>query len=135
MDAKEYLQQYSESQRRVKLLRKEYDSITELIKSVCPSPYYDKLFKDDIRLIKAKVNARKMKELEAEQQKICDEVLSVIKRIPGVKGQILRERYIDLMLWEDIADRECYSIKNVYYLHSHALEEVQNILDSDKTIK
>ena len=41
---------------------------------------------------------------------------------------VLRYRYIDLIKWEDIAEKMDYALKSVYRIHSAALDSVADIL-------
>lgn len=134
MNTQTYLEQYDIARRKIAILRKEYEEENNMLESIFSSSYYDRQFIDD-SVIKSKVYVRKLKDLEQQQQRICDEIKDVIERIPGVKGEILYQRYIDCDTWEHIADNLYYSVKTIYRLHKQALEELQIIIDGEQTIE
>lgn len=134
VDVQTYLEQYDNARRKIAILHNEYEEEKKMIDSVLSSPYFDRKFRDT-SVVKSKVYIRKLKDLEQQQQKICDEVRAFIERIPGIKGEILHERYINCDTWEHIADKLFYSVKSIYRLHKLALEELQNVLDQNETTK
>ena len=126
MDIQNYLEQFDISRKKAELLHTEYDQEMNILQSIAFSPYYDDLFRNDKRLISARVKARKLKDLERNELKICDEVKAIIDQVPGIKGQILRSRYISCDKWEQIAEQLYYSSHHVQRLHQEALEELGN---------
>lgn len=133
LDVQSFLEQYDISRKRAEILHTEYEQEMNMLKSIVSSPYYERLYRDDIRFIKAKVNALKLKDYEQNELSICDEVKTIINQIPDIKGQILYERYIAGSIWEQIADKLYYSLGYVQTLHKQALEEIQIILDHKTT--
>ncbi|MDL2248120.1 hypothetical protein LJB89_00280 [Tyzzerella sp. OttesenSCG-928-J15] len=54
----------------------------------------------------------------------------IIKAVEAVEDDvsrlILRERYVNLKRWEDIAEDNLYSVKHLHRLHNKALEIIEN---------
>lgn len=130
MKAQDYFEQYADAKRIIIRLQKEYESEMEILDSICSSPHYRNLYQDDSELIKARVNARKLQQEALKYSRICDEIEATIEQIPGIKGEILYERYINCAAWEQIADRVYYSLGYVQRLHRQALEELQSVIDN-----
>lgn len=135
LNVQTYLEQFDISRRKARTLHKEYEEEMKIIQSIVSSPYYDQLYRDDKGLMIAKAKARRLKDLEQNELKICDEVRAFIERIPDREGQILYERYINCDTWEHIADKLFYSVKSIYRIHKLTLEELQNVLDQNETTK
>jgi len=126
MDAKEYLNQYETSQRKLKTLQQEIKYESEKLKG-----FSSELHSDDKSISLIKSHIYKLKCLEEEHEIICNDVLSKVRLVPDTKGVILYKRYIELTKWEDIAEQLSYSEKNVYHIHSQALDYLQNMLDKE----
>lgn len=48
-----------------------------------------------------------------------------INKVKGVYGIILEMRYLECMVWEEIAYRLNYNIRHIHRLHGHALEKIK----------
>ena len=66
-------------------------------------------------------------ELEAIEKR--QEIFELIHDIDGIEGDILYERYINLLTWEQIAERLYYSDSGLYYAHQRALALVEGRLN------
>ena len=49
------------------------------------------------------------------------EVFEVIYDIPGIEGDVLIDKYIDLKTWEQIAEERHYTVRGIQYAHGRAL--------------
>ncbi len=87
------------------------------------------LFRNDKLYISVRVKVRKLKELEQNELQICNKIRELIDQVPDVEGQILRSRYINCDVWEQIAEQLYFSTQHVQRLHKKALDELQNICE------
>ena len=102
MTAKEFLRQYEEAERKARQHKAEYERELELIGSW------------------------KMAELDAIR--VRQIVYDTIHDIPGIEGQVLYERYINLHKWEEICVLVHYSWQGVHKVHKRALLIVESRL-------
>ena len=73
--------------------------------------------------------AERYKNAEVEALKKRQQVFSLIWNVPGVKGDILYERYINLKNWDQVADSVHYSLQHVHRLHGDVLLELKNEIE------
>ena len=85
-----------------------------------------KVENDAIRLAD-KAMAWKMAELDAIEER--QEVFALIYDIPGVEGDVLIERYLNLHRWEDICVLLHYSWHGIHAAHRRALKIVDERLN------
>ena len=135
MTAKEFLQQYGEAVRIAERIKTEYDKEKDLIDSVRSSiggdgvPHGGLISKEtENKAIKLADKALELKDAELEAIRIRQKVFNVIRIIPGEKGNVLYERYINLKSWDEVADSVGYSKRHVRNLHDEAIDIVQNFL-------
>ena len=135
MTAKEFLQQYGEAVRISEMIKTEYDQEQDLIDSVRSSIGGDGVPNDgwisketENKAIKLADKALELKDAELEAIRIRQKVFNVIRIIPGEKGNVLYERYINLKSWDEVADSVGYSKRHVRNLHDEAIDIVQNFL-------
>ena len=136
MTAKDFLRQYEYAMRRETRLHEEYRKECELIDSVRSSANVDgmphafsinKSVED--RAIKLADKAMKWKEATLDALHIRQEVFEVIDQIDGVKADLLKYRYLDLMQWEEICVTIKYAWAQTHRLHAEALEDVERIIN------
>ena len=60
------------------------------------------------------------------------EVANLIIDIPDIEGKVLYERYINLLTWEQIAEKLYYSYTGVFYAHNRALDIVEKRLSHNE---
>lgn len=134
IEAKAFLKQYEEADRKVRQLRSEYREQLEQVDSIRSpigdgTPHSGQISRTvEIQAVRLAEKANEMKLAEAEALRIRQKVMDVIGRVPGVKGDILRERYIHLKKWEDVAAAVGYTKRQATNLHRDALEIVQHFL-------
>lgn len=135
MTAKEYLKQYEEAERRVYYLRAAYErerKQIDLIRSPLGSdgtPRGSGISNTvEDRVLRLIEKAEKLIEAQYEAVRIEQDVLGVIMQVPGEKGSVLYERYINLKRWEDVADIMHYSLRQIHNLHKEALQIVQRCI-------
>ena len=58
---------------------------------------------------------------------------SMIERVDGLRGEVLRARYIELRKWGDIATSNGYTTRRAQQIHDEALEQLQGLLDAKQT--
>lgn len=141
MTAKEYLRQYYIADRIAKRLRSEYEKELlqiDAVKSVSDldgMPHgsgINKSVEDKAIKLADKAAAWKVAELEAIH--LRQEVFELIWNIPGLEGDILVARYIDLMTWKEVCQKVKYTWPTVRNHHVAALGIVQARLNSKKEI-
>lgn len=135
MTAKEFLQQYGEAVRIAERIKTEYDQEQDLIDSVRSAlggdgvPHGGGISKaTENKAIKLADKALELKDAELEAIRIRQKVFDVIKTVPGEKGDVLYERYINLKSWDEVADSVGYSKRHARNLHDEALDIVQHFL-------
>ena len=129
MTAREYLEQYKDFESRRNRCLSEYKAMSEMIQ--------------DIRLMHESTPAKNRKSDTAKYVLYCNDlkhradvyaddmqrIRQLIESIPGMEGVILKLRYIDGMIWEDIADEIFFSLGGVYKIHRRGLEIVESMLN------
>lgn len=135
MTAKEFLQQYGEAVRIAERIKTEYDKEQDLIYSVRSAlggdgtPHGGGISKaTENKAIKLADKALELKDAELEAISIRQKVFDVIRTVPGEKGDVLYERYINLKSWEEVADSVGYSKRHARNLHDEAIDIVQHFL-------
>lgn len=135
MTAKEFLQQYGEVVRLADMLRSEYDKERDLIDSISSPlggdgiPHGGGISKaTENKAIKLADKALELKDAELEAIRIRQKVFDVIRAVPGEKGDVLYERYINLKSWDEVADSVGYSKRHARNLHDEAIDIVQHFL-------
>ena len=135
MTAKEFLQQYGEAARIAEMVKTEYDQEQDLIDSVRSAlggegtPHGGGISKaTENKAIKLADKALELKDAELEAISIRQKVFDVIRTVPGEKGDVLYERYINLKSWDEVADSVGYSKRHARNLHDEAIDIVQHFL-------
>lgn len=134
MTAKDFLRQYEEAERLVLRLKTEYQEETEQIDSIRSSvgdgtPHGSAISKTvEIRAMKLATKALEWKQAELDAVQIRQEIVKVINMIPGEKGDVLYQRYINLKTWDDVADAVGYTKRHVHRIHGDALKAVQDVI-------
>lgn len=135
MTAKEFLQQYGEAVRIAERIKTEYDQEQDLIDSVRSAlggdgtPHGGGISKaTENKAIKLADKALELKDAELEAIRIRQKVFDVIRMVPGEKGDVLYERYINLKSWDEVADSVGYSKRHARNLHDEAIDIVQHFL-------
>lgn len=139
MNAKEFLRQYETASRIASRLEKEYKREQELIDSIKSAlggdgmPHGSGISKTvEDRAIRLVDKSMKWKTAELDALEKRMEVFEIIHKVPGIEGEILIERYINLRKWEEICVAIGYSWNGVHRAHRRALKAVQEILDSKR---
>lgn len=135
MTAKEFLQQYGEAVRIAERIKTEYNQEQDLIDSVRSAlggdgvPHGGGISKaTENKAIKLADKVLELKDAELEAICIRQKVFDVIRTVPGEKGDVLYERYINLKSWDEVADSVGYSKRHARNLHDEAIDIVQHFL-------
>lgn len=138
MKAKEFLRQYEYAMQRAELCRMEYEREIEEIDTVRSTLGTDGLPRGtgvskevEDKAIKLADKATKWKMAWLDALEVKQTVYDLIWDIPGAEGEVLYLRYIDLRLWEDIADKMGYTLGGAYSVHRKALVIVDNRLNRE----
>lgn len=134
MTAKEFLRQYEYADRKAKRLKAEYEREHELIGSISINidgmPHgFGISRKVENEALKLAEKAARWKEAELDAIRVRQEVFEAIYNIPGIEGEVLVERYINLRKWEEICVRLSYSWHGIHSVHRRALSIVEGILN------
>ena len=135
MTAKEYLRQYREAERAVQAIRAEYLEQMEQIDNIRSSlggdglPRSGDIYKKvEAQAVRLAEKAEELLQAEADALAIRQKVFRTVQRVPGDPGDVLRERYVNLRKWEDVADALGYTERNCRYLHDKGLEIVEEMI-------
>lgn len=136
MTVKEYLRQYEAAERIARRLKTEYDEQVLMIDNIKSPSNTDgmphgsgisnRTEQSALRLLET---AERYKNAEVEALKKRQQVFNLIWNVPGVKGDILYERYINLKNWDQVADSVHYSLQHVHRLHGEVLLELKNEIE------
>lgn len=136
MTVKDFLKQYEKAEQIARRAKTEYDEETLRIGSIRSPmdmdglPHGTGISKTvEEQAIRLSELANRYKEAEIEALKKRQEVFDVIWNVPGLKGEILYQRYINLLKWDDVADTVHVSLRHVHRLHGEVLRELsQNVI-------
>ncbi len=139
MRVKEFLKQYEYAMDYVARCAAEYQEAVENIDAIGSTLAGDgqphgtdvsrKTENKAIDLVTAKEKWAKAK---ADAFQIRQEVVDMIIDIPDIEGKVLYERYINLLTWEQIAEKLYYSNSGIFYAHSRALDIVEKRLSQNE---
>lgn len=139
MTAKEFLKQYQYAVDLVERYEAEYKRAEEEIDAIGSTlsgdgtPHGTGISrKTESKAIKLSEIRDKWKKARDDAFEVRQQVLNVIIDIPDVEGKILYERYINLLTWEQIAEKLYYSYTGVFYAHGRALDIVEKRLSKDE---
>ena len=136
MTAKEYLKQYEEAERLVRLLRIEYEKELDLIDAIKSplggdgTPHSGGISKTvENRAIRLADKADQVKEAELEALRIRQEIYNAVCSVPGEAGSVLYERYINLKSWGEVAKAVGYSKRQAHNLERQGLDQLQHFIE------
>lgn len=135
MTAEEYLLQYGEAERIARRLKSEYDKESELLDSIRSPQGSDGQPRGggvaspiEAKAVRLAEKLTEYQDAELEAIRIKRRVLRTINNVPGNKGAVLYERYINLLSWRQVADTLHYSERHCYSLHDQALNIVDRLI-------
>lgn len=135
MKAKEFLKQYEYAEQRARRLREVYETQQETIDAIGSTLSGDGMphgtgiaRKTEDKAIKLAEAAVRWKQAELDALMLKQEVFDLIWSVPGIEGEVLYEKYINLRSWEDVAEELHYSVRGVLYAHGRALRIVEQRL-------
>ena len=134
MNAKDLLLQYENNGLREKRLKDFISSQRKLIRSLDLNPCrLTRQMKKDLSFVETRLRLyeEEIIRVTEERQKIFD----LVSNIPGEEGTVLKLRYIDGKIWEDISDSMFYSTTHTHKLHRRGLQIVQDRLDQDEDLR
>lgn len=138
MTVKEYLQQYADAVRIAERLKTEYKDELDQIDNIRSALGGDGLPKGggisktvEERAIRLADKALEYKQAELDAIRIRQEIFDAISAVPGEKGDVLYERYINLKSWGEVAKTVGYSKSRTHDLHNEALTLVKVRTQSD----
>ncbi len=136
MTAKEFLKQFEYATQRAERCRRQYEDAQEKIDAIGSTlggepgmPHGTGISRrTEDKAIKLADAAAKWKEAEIDALIVKEQVFRLIWDIPGIEGQILYEKYINLKDWPIIASGLFYSESGIYKAHRRALRIVEKRL-------
>lgn len=135
MTAREYLEQYKEAERIVQRIRAEYMEQMELVDNIRSSLGGDGMPRGgdvtkrvEAQAVKLAEKAEELLQAEADALALRQSIFRTVQRVPGDPGDVLRERYIELRKWEDVAIVLGWSERNCHYLHDKGLDIVEEMI-------
>lgn len=138
MTAKEYLRRYEYADLRAKRYEEEYRLEHELIGSI--SINYDGMphgsgisRKTENEALRLAEKAERCVEARLDAIRIRQEVFDFISDIDDYEGEILFQRYVNLLKWEEVCVAVHLSWYAVHDHHRKALAIVQKRLDEKST--
>ena len=140
MTAKEFLEQYKEADKIASRLRAEYEKeliLIDTIKSVSDidgMPHGNGIKKTvEDKAVRLADKAAAWKRAELDAIRIRQEVFDLVHDIPGVEGDILVARYIELMKWADVCKKVHLSWEPARQHHLKALDIVSEKIKQAST--
>ena len=135
MGVVEYLQQYGEAARVARQIKKEYERELDMIDAIRSPMDGDGTHGSGIsRTVESK--ATRLADKAAELSKAWDdairvrqEVYKAIRKVPGVAGDVLYERYVCLRSWDKVALIVGYSVRHTIRLHNEGIEYLEKNLE------
>ena len=131
MNAKEFLRQYEYATYKANQCREQYELMMEKIDAIGSTlgndgmPHGTGVSKKTEELaIKLADAAQKYLDAERESFNKRQDVYELIRSIDGIEGEVLYQKYINLLTWEQIADVLHYSVRGIQYAHGRALMTV-----------
>lgn len=130
MTAKEYLQQVKKKKTILKNLRRDKESVTQMLYSLGGSGEGERVQasrnNDKFGTLYGRIDEMERK-IDDELAELLSFQLLVSNQINGLKNEknieVLHRRYIRFQSWEVIADDMKYSVRYILRLHGLALEE------------
>lgn len=134
-EVKEYLKQYEDAERIARRLKREYEDELNYIDSI-KSPIdtdgtphgsgISRIVEQRALRLVERIDRYRDAETAAREKK--HQVFDLIWNVPGLKGDILYERYINLRKWEEVADTVHLSLRQVHNLHGQVLYELKDCI-------
>lgn len=136
MTAKEYLKQYERAVKRAQRYRQQYEEESALIDAVRSlsdndgMPHGSGVSKPtEEKAIRLADRRMRLIRAELEAIRIKQDLFDFIDGIEGIEGDVLYNRYIRLLKWEEVCLIVHYSWPNTMRIHRRALDRVQKIID------
>ena len=135
MTAKEYLRQYEYAAKRVKRLEEEYETERlqiDAVRSVSDNdgmPHGNGISKPtEDKAVRLTDKLQRLADARLEAVAIRQELFDFIDGIDGEEGDVLYHRYVQLLLWREVADCMGYTERAVFNIHARALLVVEQLL-------
>lgn len=132
MRVKDYLRQYETATRRIKRLEARYRELNDLagcVRSPMDTDGQPRAMNTgkptEEKAVKMADVFRELEQARNEALDIQFEVFQVIYQVPGICGDVLAERYINLKTWPEVAESVGYSLRWTHELHHRGLEYIK----------
>jgi DNA-directed RNA polymerase specialized sigma subunit len=139
MKAKKFLKQYEYAKQRAEKCKRTYELEMERIDAIGSTlagdgtPHGSGISrKTEDKAIRLADKAQQWLDAEEEAQTKLEAIAELVCSIDGIEGQVLYQRYINLLTWEQVAETLCYSLPGVFNVHQRALEIVDRRLDNEQ---
>ena len=128
MNAKEFLRQYEYATYKAHQCREQYQLMMEKIDAIGSTLGSDGMphgsgvsRKTEQLAIELAEAAQRYLDAERESFNKRQDVYELIRSIDGIEGEVLYQKYIKLLTWEEIANALHYSVRGIQYAHGRAL--------------
>lgn len=135
MTSKEFLRQYRNARDEAERLRTEYEEELNKIDNVRSALSGDgtphatgKSNPTEAEAVRLAVKATAFQDAELHALEIRQYVFETVKSVPGVEGEILFARYIQLKHWREVAEAVHMSDSGMFSAHDRALKIIDQIL-------
>ena len=135
MTPKEFLRQYENATKEAEKLRTEYETELNKIDNVRSALSGDgtphatgKSNPTEAEAVRLAVKATAWREAELHALEVRQYVFETVKSVPGIEGEILFTRYIQLKHWREVAAAVHMSDSGMFSAHDRALKKIDQIL-------
>ena len=141
MDAKQFLLQYAEAERIIARLAAEYDKQLEMVDNIRSplsgdgTPRGSGISRPtEVKAAELEKKTDEYKAAQLEALRVRQKVLDVVQQVPGIMGEVLYERYINLkdgrlQTMEEVAAAINYSKRRADDFHADALDYINNCVE------
>ena len=135
MTAKEFLSQYKQAVLDIERLTKEYCTQLEQIDDISSplggdgTPGGGSISRaTENKALRLLDKSLELQEAKLEAIQIRQTVFDTIRAVPGVEGEILYQRYVELKSWDDVCDAVHMSWSGAWKAHDRALEIIEKLI-------
>lgn len=135
MTVTEFLEQYEEADRKVKMLHREYlkeRTMADSIKSPLDtdgSPHGTGISNTvEDRALRIVDKALAYEEAKVKALEIRQRVFDAVNLVPGTMGEVLYLRYVELMKWDDIAEAIHYDKRTAFNYRDRGVEYLEHFI-------
>ena len=137
MTAIQFLEQYNEATRRIKQIERELEEeqlMIDSIRSVSDNdgmPHGSGISRPtEMKAIRLADKQLRLADAKLEAIRIRQEVFEVVMAVGGLESDVLLERYINLLTWENVCKAVVYTWPTVRAAWHRGLDMVEKIINT-----